>query len=86
MALVTPTTQKITALGPIKMEVIQLPSSTDTADTFTTFIQNPLFAVVSLDAATHTAPISASFSGKTGTVTSSSAFTDKGLSILVFGF
>lgn len=78
--------QYITALGPVKMEVVDLTSLTD-ADTFTTRIQNPLFAVCSEYGTDANGTATASISGRTVTINNPTTGGGTGkVAVLVFGF
>jgi hypothetical protein len=78
--------QKITTLGPIKMEVVNLTAITN-GDTFTTLIQNPLFVDIGeYGASATTATTTAAISGRTVTVTNASMNGTQKAVALVFGF
>lgn len=78
--------QKVTALGPIKMEVVHLTAITN-GDTFSTLIQNPSFVAVSEDGTgATTATTTASVSGKTVTIVNASMNGTQKATVLVFGF
>lgn len=95
MATLLPTTDIVTALGPIKMEIIEFTGTVttstgttqtgiSTADTFSTKIQRPLQVFIQLDVENADGSTS-SISGKTVT------FTNGGQSnvtarFLIFGF
>jgi len=74
-------------LGPIKMEVLNLTAVT-TADTVTTLMQRPLFAigVQNSGTAAATTQVGVAISGKTLTLTSSDFAGAAVLNVLVFGF
>lgn len=79
-------TQKITTLGPIKMEVVHLTAITN-GDTFVTLIQNPQFMVVSEDGTSATTAVTtASVSGRTVTLVNASMNGTQKATVLVFGF
>lgn len=83
---VTVSTQKITTLGPIKMEVVNLTTLTS-GDTFTTLIQNPQFAVTSEYGTAAAGTATASISGRTVTVNNLTTGGGTGKAcVLVFGF
>jgi hypothetical protein len=97
MAALLPTTRYITALGPIKMEIVRFAGTVTTttgttqtgvtsADTFTTLIQNPNFAICVNDGDTVNTSWVTSFSGKTATMTNSGVSNANGINLLVFGF
>jgi hypothetical protein len=73
-------------LGPVKMEVLNLTSVTD-ADTVTTLMQRPVFAmaVPGTDTAAIAVAISADISGKTITINSADLSAET-VNMLVFGF
>lgn len=84
----TVATQKVTALGPIKMEVVHLTGVT-TGDTFRCLIQNGLFCLASEQGAAAASTVQASVvaSTKTVTVTNQTAAGGAGdITVLVFGF
>jgi hypothetical protein len=85
----TVATQKICALGPIKMEVLNLTGTTN-ADTFTTLIQNPQFAMASEQGANTASTVAIVLTGsgsKVGTIRQQTASGGAGnLTVLVFGF
>jgi hypothetical protein len=85
MAATTPTQQYITALGPIKMEIVHLPATTDSGDTFTTRIQNPLFAIAG-GMTTSADPIYCTISSRTVTVSNAGGTANLEMTVLVFGF
>jgi hypothetical protein len=74
----------ITALGPIKMEVMFL-SSLATGDTVTSNLASPSNCVITTDNAASTTPPAAAVSGKTITVTQTSLSGAVG-TLIVFGF
>lgn len=75
----------VTALGPIKMEVMFL-SAVTTADTVTTLIQNPSNAILATDGTGGaTVAPTASVSGKTITLTQTSLSAGTA-TLVVFGF
>lgn len=77
--------RKITALGPIKMEVVHTAKAGDDY-TFTTLIQNPQFVMLA-ESTTSAATASATFSGKTVTVKNVVAADGSAdVTVLVFGF
>ena len=76
----------IAALGPVKMEVVDLITITN-ADTFTTLIQNPKFVAVSeYGTSATTAVTTASISTKTVTLVNASMNGTQKAVALVFGF
>lgn len=84
--MATVSNQYITALGPIKMEIVNLTSIT-TADTFTTRIQNPSFVLIGeYGSGATTAVTTAAVSGRTVTVTNASMNGTQKAVALVFGF
>ena len=85
MAAVTPTDRFIAALGPVKMEIVHLPATTDSGDTFTTLIQNPKFAIAGA-MTTSADPIFPAISGKTVTVSNAGGTANLEIVVLVFGF
>ena len=88
MATATVSNRFLAALGPVKMEIVQLAATTDAGDTFTTTMQRPLFAAASLNT-THAEPIFATVNSATKTVTVSDNgdnFSNLALTVLVFGF
>ena len=85
MAAATVSDRYITALGPIKMEVVHLAATTDHGDTFSTLIQNPKFAIAG-SMTTSADPIFASISGKTVTVNNAGNTDNLEIVVLVFGF
>jgi len=87
--MATVNTQKITALGPIKMEIVYLTDTTD-EDTFTTVIQNPKFCLASeTNTANANSTVQATVTTGTKTVTVSNQTAGAGVgkvAVLVFGF
>ncbi len=76
----------VVALGPIKMEILNLTTVTD-ADTVSTLIQRPLFAIgVSNSDETATNNTNISISGKTLTINNADFGGADECNILVFGF
>lgn len=82
--MATVASQKICALGPIKVEVVQLTAASG-ADTFTTLIQNPQAAGGWTTGAADTSSLTCSISGKTVTLNSATLSNTTAL-VLVFGF
>ena len=86
--MATVVSRYLAALGPIKMEAVSLNQVT-TADTFTTLMQRPIFALASEfgTAASSTVQISA-ISGKTLTISNNTtgAGASNGVNVIVFGF
>jgi hypothetical protein len=75
----------LTALGPVKMEILNLTTVT-TADTVTTNMQNPRFALGVDNTGALSVNTSITISGKTLTITNSS-YAGAGIcNVLVFGF
>lgn len=76
----------VTALGPIKMEVLNL-TDVDDAETVSTLIQNPKWAVgvVNTDAAAQTVALNVGISGKVLTINQAS-LSGAEVNVLVFGF
>lgn len=76
----------IVPLGPVKMEVLNLTGVTD-ADTVTSQLQNPKFAmaVINTDNGAATAPTNVSISGRTLTLNSADISSSE-INVLVFGF
>lgn len=84
--MATVSTQKITSLGPIKMEVVQLTSVTD-QDTFVTLIQNPQFAVATEYGTDANNTVQAAISSRTVTIHNPTTGGGSGkVAVLVFGF
>lgn len=73
--------------GPIKVECLNLTSVSD-ADTFTTLIQHPVWAlgVNNTDTETTSAALSLSISEKTITINNANLTGDSVVNVLVFGF
>lgn len=87
MPAVTPSFRYLAALGPIKMEVVNLPATTDSGDTFTTVIQRPLFGLLGWNTAGQTGAGIVTVSGKTVTVEDGAGtFSNKACTVVVFGF
>ena len=86
MALATVTYRYTAVLGPIKLEVINVASATDT-NTVTTNMQRPLFAfgTVNTDATAQTVALNVGISGKTLTINQAN-LSAKEVTILCFGF
>lgn len=82
--MATVSTQKITTLGPIKMEVVHLTTVSD-ADTFTTLIQNPKFAIAGEFAANANSTVQTQLSGRTVTIQNPTTASGQ-VVVLVFGF
>lgn len=83
--MATVSNRYVTALGPIKMEVMFLTDVT-TADTVTTLIQNPSNAIFQSDGTGGaTVAPKASVSGKTVTLTQTALSAGAG-TLIVFGF
>lgn len=85
MAAATVNNRFVAALGPIKMEILNVTAS-DT-NTVTTVIQRPLLALAvnNQDNDAATAPVNASISGKTITLNSTD-ISSSVVNLLVFGF
>ena len=81
------TNRHIAALGPIKMEALNLTDVSD-ADTVTTFIQNPVWAigVNNTDTETTSAALNVGISGKTLTINNADLTGSSEVNVLVFGF
>lgn len=76
----------IAALGPVKMEIVDLITITN-GDTFTTLIQNPKFVAISEYATSATTAVTtASVSTKTVTIVNASMNGTQKAVALVFGF
>lgn len=87
MADATVSNRYVVALGPIKVEILNLADVTD-AEQVTTQIQSPQFAfgVVYTDGSPMTAAINPSISSKTITLNSTDLDGDDDLVLMVFGF
>lgn len=85
--MATVANRHIAALGPIKVEILNLTSVSD-ADTVTTLIQNPSFAmgVNNTDTETTSAALNVSISSKTLTINNANLTGSSVVNILVFGF
>ena len=76
----------IAALGPVKMEIVDLTSLTD-GDTFTTLIQNPKFALCGEYGTDANGTATPSISTKTVTINNPTTGGGSGkVCVLVFGF
>jgi hypothetical protein len=95
MAAIEPTTRYVTALGPVKMEVMEFTGTVnvvgggtqtgvDNADTVDTLIQGPKFALVVADSDASDTAWATSISGKTITLTNTGA-SGVNIRILAFG-
>ena len=75
------------ALGPIKMEILNLTAVSD-ADTVSTNMQNPQFAlgVNNTDIEVTSAALNVSISGKTLTINNANLTGSSVVNVLVFGF
>ena len=84
--MATVSNRYVAVLGPIKMEVLHLTAVTD-ADTVTSNLQRPLFAVAvpGTDTATISVAINAAISGRTITINSADLSAEI-VDVLVFGF
>lgn len=84
--MATVTNRHIAALGPVKMEALNL-TDVDDAETVTTLIQRPVWAlgVVNDDTASQTVALNVSISGKTLTINQASLSAAE-VNVLVFGF
>ena len=85
--MATISNRHVAALGPIKLEAINVISVTD-ADTITTLIQRPVWAMAvnNTDTETTSAAMSISISGKTLTLNNANLTASSEVNILVFGF
>ena len=85
--MATVSNRALCALGPIKMEILNLTAVT-TADTVTTLMQRPVFAmgVQNSGTAAATTQLGVAISGKTLTLTSSDFAGAATVNVLVFGF
>lgn len=84
--MATVSNRALCALGPIKMEVVYLTSLTD-ADTFTTLIQRPIFALCSETNTDANSTAQAAISDKTVTVHNPTTGGGNGkVAVAVFGF
>ena len=76
----------IAALGPVKMEIMNLTGVTD-QDTVTTLIQNPKFCLAGEQGADANSTVQPAVSGKTVTLHNQAAAGGAGdITLLVFGF
>jgi hypothetical protein len=75
----------VTALGPIKMEILNL-TTVNNGDTVTTNIANPRFALSEDNTGALSVNTSNSISGKTITITNTSYAGAGVCNVLVFGF
>lgn len=82
--MATVTNRYLTALGPIKMEVLFL-SAASGADTVTTYMQRPVAGGGWQTEAADTSALTCSVSGKTITLNSATLSNDTAL-VIVFGF
>lgn len=87
MAAATIASRYVTVLGPIKMEIFNLTSVSDT-NTVVSQLQNPSFAfgVVTSDGSPMTAAINPSISSRTITINSVDLDGDDNVVLIVFGF
>ena len=84
--MATVSNRALCALGPIKMEVVYLTAVTD-ADTFTTLMQRPVFALCSETNTNDASTAQAAISGKTVTVHNPTTGSGNGkVAVAVFGF
>jgi hypothetical protein len=85
--MATVTNRHIAALGPVKLEALNLTACTD-ADTVTTLIQRPVWAigVNNTDTETTSAAMNISISGKTLTLNNANLTGSSVVNVLVFGF
>jgi hypothetical protein len=84
--MATVSNRHIAALGPVKLEAINV-TDVDDAETVTTLIQRPVWAigVNNTDADTTSAALNVSISGKTLTINNANLSASE-VNILVFGF